>query len=203
MNDDNRPKPFKDRDDAHHVLAQLPRLAPPEKVHPMIREALDNWKPGDGNLVIAGPTNSGKTSGVANRCRALLEEYESATSMIFAEAQELVADPQLRERAKRVKILIVDDLGQEADDKNRLFLVYNHRYVRGLDTITTTGWRIEDLERRPGMSSALIKRIKHKSRRGRYIPGKTIEVFKQRPPAVRHAVGSAQNPTPFSEAADR
>lgn len=198
-----RKREFEGRTDADPQLAQLPALAPREMVHARIMQELDRWEPGAGNLLICGPTKAGKTSGAAIRMRDLLAERLDATSMIFAEAQELVSNPTLLERAMVVRFLVVDDLGQEDDRKNLLFRVYNERYKRGLDTITTTGWKLEDLERRGTMGSHLIRRILEYSRGGRLTRGKVVSVFAPKPStAKRAAVGTEGNPVPWNERAE-
>lgn len=142
---------YSNRTDAHHVLAQLPPVAGPEKAHPLFVKAVEAWRPrnrdGDelGGLALLGPTGTGKTTALVHLAHRLLARDLAATSMLFVIASELVDDPALVAAAKRVRYLLLDDVGKEHDPRSRLFAVLDHRHTR-LPTFTSSGLSLADLE---------------------------------------------------------
>ncbi|HSC89387.1 MAG TPA: ATP-binding protein, partial [Polyangiaceae bacterium] len=66
----------------------------------------------------------------------------------FCLASDLAADRDgiLTDRAKRVALLVLDDLGKEEDPKRRIFAVLDHRHTRR-PTVITSGLKLDDLDR--------------------------------------------------------
>lgn len=139
--------PFADRDDAAHVLAQLPPVGGPEKADVRFAHAVERWSPrrGAGGLVLLGPTGTGKTTAAVHLVRLFLARFEVGTSTLFALASDLAESRELAERAKLVRLLVLDDLGKEKDPSNRIFQVLDHRHTRN-PTVITTGIKPEDLD---------------------------------------------------------
>lgn len=112
------------------------------------------------NLVIMGATGAGKTSlACAYMTRALLaaeetgEGFEIAKRMLFVSAFDLVraraesrlgsGEPATLAAAKRASVLILDDVGAEPDDRDRLIAdVVTSREANARRTIVTT-WLTE------------------------------------------------------------
>lgn len=191
-------EPFANRTDADHVIAQLPPVGGPENADQRFVRACDGWGPKDaqgraqGGLVMLGPTGSGKTTAAVHLVRCFLARYEVATSTMFTLASDLAdgGDAEL-DRAKRVRLLVIDDLGKEHDPRNRIFRVLDHRHTR-LPTIITSGIRPEDLDERFG--GATVRRMFEF--RGR--PVARVSLF-QRPTKPK----KVNNPVHFQEATER
>lgn len=147
---------FKDRQDHHHALAQLPPVGGPELASPAFLRAAGKWRPGGGGIVFMGPTGAGKTTAMVYLARVLLARLENATSMVFAIASDLAEDRELAERAKRVKYLFLDDVGRESDPKNRIFQVLDHRHTRA-PTFISTGLKPVDIDQH--YDGATVRRI--------------------------------------------
>lgn len=153
---------FANRQDHHHVLAQLPPLGGPENAKPAFVRAVEKWRPRDpsgrelGGLVLMGPTGDGKSTALRHLALWLLARVEAATSMLFVTASDLVEDRDLVERAKRVRFLMLDDVGKEKDPHNRLFSVLDYRHTR-FPSFLTTGINAVDLDTH--YDSATIRRM--------------------------------------------
>lgn len=193
--------PFANRDDADHVLAQLPPLGGPENADPRLVAGVEAWEPKDaatgllsGGMVLLGPTGSGKSTAAVHLVRRWLARYEVATSTFFTLASDLAdGDDGALDRAKRVRLLVIDDLGKEIDPKNRIFRVLDHRHTRA-PTIITTGIRPEGLDERFG--GATVRRMFEFQ--GRRVA--SVNLFKVDRPRI---VANAPNSTPFSERGER
>lgn len=150
--------PFSNRQDADHVLRTLPQLGGPESADPRFIAAVEAWDPdaGQGGLVFMGPTGCGKTTAAVYLVRRHLALRENATSTAFMIARDLANDPELQERARRVRLLVLDDLGKEHDPRNVIFGVLDYRHTR-FPTVVTTGLRADDLDR--NQDGALTRRI--------------------------------------------
>ena len=124
------------------------------------------WGPSKGNLVLLGDTGAGKTSAaawVAKRLAvalarrsdgglddALRFRWVTARALGVARREaKLGASVELLERAKRAKLLVLDDVGQ-GDSRDDLFDVLDHRYTMSAPTIVTSGLRMRELEDRFG-----------------------------------------------------
>jgi DNA replication protein DnaC len=59
-------------------------------------------------------------------------------------ASDLAENDLLLETAKRVKLLVLDDIGKEHDPKSRIFRALDYRHTR-VPTVITTGLNQEDL----------------------------------------------------------
>lgn len=205
---------FAGRTDAGHVLSQLPDLGGPDKARPEFMAAVDAWTPAQGGLVLCGPTGSGKSTAARLLVLRLLDEREDATSTMWVLARDLATSPELAERARRVRLLVLDDLGQESDHectckrcndaKAALFAVLDHRHTR-FPTIVTTGIRKEELGPHPDergvmmlqgrYSGALARRLGEF--RGRAV--QVVDVFKRpprpRPPSDQEELARRQGET--------
>jgi DNA replication protein DnaC len=148
--------PFANRLDADHVTRPLPDLGGPDKALPVFIEAVEFWAPDKGGLILSGPTGSGKTTAVLHLIRRHLATREDATSTAFMLAADLVDDPSLIDKAKRVRLLVLDDVGKEHDPKNVLFRVLDYRFTR-VPTIVTTGLSVDDLNR--SYDGAFVRRL--------------------------------------------
>lgn len=168
--------PFAGRTDAHHVLSQLPELPElggPEHSDARFIRAVEAWSPSGGGLVLLGPTGCGKTTAAVHLVRRLLATREDATSTAFVLARDLVSDPALVDRARRVRYLVLDDLGREHDPRGVLFGVLDHRHTR-YPTIVTSGIRAEDLQ--DYYKGAFVRRLAEY--RGR--PVRMVSIFAER-----------------------
>jgi len=121
-----------------------------------------------------GPTGCGKTTAAVHLVRRLLATREDATSTAVLLARDIVADAQLAERARRVRFLVVDDIGKEYDPKNVLFSVLDYRHTR-LPTIVTSGLKAEDLQSH--FTGAFVRRMGEF--RGARV--RVVSLFKQAP----------------------
>lgn len=148
--------PFAGRKDAAHVLAQLPPVAGPERAHQRFVDAVERWHPKNGGLALLGPTGSGKTTAAVYLVHRFLAAFEVGTSTMFVIASDLADSPELVERAKMVRLLVLDDLGKEKDPHSRIFRVLDHRHTR-LPTVVTMGIDPEDLDNH--YDGATIRRI--------------------------------------------
>jgi hypothetical protein len=148
--------PFAKRLDAEHVLRMLPDLGGPEHADPQFIEAVDFWAPEKGGLILRGPTGSGKTTAVCHMIRRLLANREDATSTALILASDLVDSPELVDKAKRVRLLVLDDVGKEHDPKNVLFRVLDYRFTR-VPTVVTSGLSVDDMNR--AYDGAFLRRL--------------------------------------------
>ena len=151
-------KTFASRTDAEHVFAQLPPVGGPEKSAPAFIRAVTSWTPrsATGGLVLLGPTGTGKTTAAVHLVKLALARWEIATSTLFALASDLAEDRDLAERAKRVRFLVLDDLGKEKDQFNRIFQVLDHRHTRN-PTFITCGINPGDLTSH--YDGAMLRRV--------------------------------------------
>lgn len=99
------------------------------------------------NLIIAGPTGAGKTSLAVAMLR------ERVPHCLFAPASKLGAFGEygdaLRSRAERAKVLLIDDLGKDAQTANQYLIgVIDTRHNASLSTWITTGLSVGQIEAR-------------------------------------------------------
>jgi DNA replication protein DnaC len=85
-------------------------------------------------------------------------------------ASDLAENDLLLETAKRVKLLVLDDIGKEHDPKSRIFRALDYRHTR-VPTVITTGLNQDDLVNH--YDSATLRRMAEF--RGKQIP--RISVF--------------------------
>lgn len=107
------------------------------------------------NAILVGPTGSGKTSFAVACIRA------RTPRCLFVSADELSEfgerKDELAERAKRTRLLLLDDLGTDVDNANNVITqVIQHRHNRGATTWITTGLSQSQLDRRYG--EAFVRR---------------------------------------------
>lgn len=189
---------FANRLDADHVIQQLPPVGGPEHAARNLIEAVEAWTPSDkGGLVMLGPTGSGKTTAACHLVRTLLGRYEWATSTAFMIASDLADSEELVEKAKRVRMLIIDDLGKEHDRKKRIFRVLDHRHTR-YPTVITCGIKPSDLDQH--YDGATIRRMfEFRGQKVARVSSFAQTVEKTEPLPVGHT----RNPVSFHESAER
>lgn len=143
--------------------AKAPRAELESRVHARMLKNVNAWRPGLGNLILAGRTRAGKTSAAVHLVRRLLHEgaiaggeaFRLARSIRWQDCRALSAvgrearlgtgTPDAIVSCQRVRLLVLDDLGA-TDDRETLERVLDIRYQRELPTITTTGLRGRALE---------------------------------------------------------
>lgn len=128
------------------------------------------------NGYIHGPTGTGKTSvSVAAlhevidlgriegaplevRTRSALARFAAAMDLTLAAQQTRFGTGAVPEitAAKRATILVLDDIGKEADTRT-VFEVIDERYRNGLQTVITTNLEIQECDRRYGQG--LVRRV--------------------------------------------
>jgi hypothetical protein len=145
-----------------------------------LRVAL-GWRWGHGNLLLLGPTGSGKSTAVAMLFRSLLvhgvkhggEAWENARLMAWYRADDLAEDrkehpygkgeaPEVS-RASRARLLILDDAGWDRDPA-ACSTVLAARYEAGLPTIVTSGKTESELVTHYG--AAVVRRMTETGGRG-------------------------------------
>lgn len=132
------------------------------------------WRWGNGNLILLGPTGSGKSTAVAMLFRYLLKDgvqrggsaWESARFMAWFGASDLFhasrehalgkgEAPELRQ-ATRARLLVLDDAGWDTDPRV-VSEVLAERYESGLPTIVTSGKTEQELIAHYG--AAVVRRM--------------------------------------------
>lgn len=142
-------------------LPQFVRAAKPIEMQQRIGSSalLDvakRWSWGDGNVLLCGPTRSGKTTAAAYLFRRLLQravdvggnDWENARWMRWASAEDLSVtrrnhglgqgDPPEVIEACNARLLFLDDAGWDKDI-TEVCSVLAARYERGVPTVITTG----------------------------------------------------------------
>jgi len=143
-------------------------------LHGAARAFAEEWRRGQGNVLLTGPTGRGKTAcsiallhrildaardrdlGVVALDYAKRIRYTSAQALCFAR-QGWEQEPELIADAKWASLLVIDEWGPEVDSKGALFEVINSRYEDGRQTILTTGMDRDSFVRRYG--DALARRV--------------------------------------------
>lgn len=179
-----------------HVLSQLPeRLLEGGEVHSArILAAVDGWRWGHGSLVLLGPTGIGKTTAAVALVSRLVSEASAlpsghrraraAHSVLFTSAQRLanarresglgIGRPSLVERACRVRLLVIDDLGAEPPGDVEIGAILDERYGSQRPVVVTAGLTKGDLATR--YSAAFLRRVRECGRR----EGVVVEDFTSR-----------------------
>lgn len=149
------------------------RQARPEGIEGPPRECLDRWRDnwGDGiNLVVTGPVGTGKTWFAFAAVRG---PFSTGTRVAFWPVVELAkaldwhhGDAALAtfDRACRVGLLVLDDLGVEQDSDwllSQLYGILNRRWLDNRPTVATTNLGPVDLEARLG--ERIYSRLCHDS----------------------------------------
>ena len=155
---------------------------------PRLLEATQSWSWGGGGVLLAGPTGAGKTAAcLAGVMRLLLagasgtlDRWERARRIVWADAAELGQSrrrhgygrgeaPEVV-RASRCPLLVLDDLGWEAD-RGTVREVIAARYKRGLPTWTTTGLPVAGERGLEGAyGDAVVRRlVECRGRRGKVV----------------------------------
>jgi DNA replication protein DnaC len=167
--------------DARVVRDRLPefvRGATAEQMRQRIPEArmLETaraWRWGMGNVLLAGPTDSGKTTAAAYLFKRLLaqavqtgEEWERARWMRWVSAEDLSVarrgqalgrgEPPEAIEAINARLLFLDDIGWDKDI-TEVCSVLAARYDRGVPTVFTTGLPRGDLLKHYG--AAVVRRM--------------------------------------------
>lgn len=188
------------------------------RVVPELFEAAMNWKMADGNLLLIGPTGSGKTTlsvammnrilDVAQNTQLRGEEYEAlmefAEEMRFFSAAELASarrnwplgegDPPVIEEAKRASLLVLDELGYETQTQDTAIPeIVDYRYsARGKLTIATSGRPVEELNRRYG--EATPRKLLSGGRAVSLFPAPSPQPAQERAVEAETTQGSSWNP---------
>ena len=135
---------------------------------PEIAEDLAAWAkhPQGRNLVLFGPTGTGKTHAVTGACR---EAHRHGLTVVFLPVVELLdllrpgGPEHALDKLMAVDRLILDDLGAEkATDwtAERLYALVNRRWLEERPTAITTNLEIEDLrDETKGVGERLFSRI--------------------------------------------
>jgi DNA replication protein DnaC len=130
-------------------------------IHPKLLAAIDAWD-GKSSLVVLGPTGAGKTTGMVELVITLAtrQAWPLCPVPLFAKARDLTqawrgsklgaeVDPECVDAAKSARLLLLDDLGQEPNDPQRvLWAIADARYDRRTPTIVTSGLRVDGLTTR-------------------------------------------------------
>lgn len=166
----------------------LGELTGPEllrRVDARLRPLAEGLRPEHGGRLITGPTGTGKTSALVAVTRRLLAEQrdlpeltveqqfdgvEPYDEFLWVRAMDLPVarlelalgrgEAELVAKAKRVDVLLLDDLGWEsgrAGADSVIAELLAHRYDAGLISWATSGMRIEQLAER--YSDAMVRRI--------------------------------------------
>lgn len=140
---------------------------------PRLQALASRWTPERGSMLILGPTGVGKTSTlVALVVRLIREAVQAAdpehilTGARWTSGLELVearretrlgAEDVVLGRARRARLLVLDELGQELGDPRWLLELIDDRYRRSAPTLTTSGLTRAELEGRYG--SGAVRRL--------------------------------------------
>lgn len=144
----------------------LEELISEERVRPELLSQVGGWTPAYGNLLLLGDTGAGKTHLAAyllRRVAAVLasrsvDSSANALRCRWYTARQLGDEKQelrngrgtdMLERAKRAWLVVIDDVGQDGN-RNDVFDVLDHRYIRGTPTIVTSGLTIDAIKKRYG-----------------------------------------------------
>jgi DNA replication protein DnaC len=149
-----------------------------------LRALATQWTPSAGSVLISAPSRAGKTAGCVALVHRLIAEATAtadpahiATSTAWISGLALADEWRrtaygtrsgLIEHAARVRLLVLDELGQEDARPAWLLEVLDQRYVRALPTLSTTGLRIGELTARYG-SGAVARLVEP--------VGATVEVW--------------------------
>jgi DNA replication protein DnaC len=133
-----------------------------------------------GNLLLAGPTGTGKTLAAVHAVLLLwqrrIAEYRPLPKVLFVKHTQLATarrnsrlgqESQLIEDAIGAELLVVDDLGQADDRDPALFEVIDARYDVGRPTIATTGLNTAEFKERIG--ETVLRRLLQAKRAGRLV----------------------------------
>lgn len=132
-------------------------------------DVVDGWTWSDGNIVLLGPSQLGKTTAAAYLVRKLVfraaasaaSVWERAERMAFFPALELAAavreyplgqgEPEAVRRARAASLLVLDDVkvGMDADV---LMRVLDFRRAQDRQTLVTSGHTVEELAQAFGES---------------------------------------------------
>jgi len=135
----------------------------------VIVSALGHWTRAKGNMLLSGPSGCGKTTASVARARMILQkaekegtpdEFRFACGIRFASALDLSTarkqhalghgEPPEIETALDAELLILDELGFEAQTDTVIPELADLRYRKNRLTITTTGLRPAELVSRYG-----------------------------------------------------
>jgi hypothetical protein len=141
-----------------------------------------------GNLVLAGPTGTGKTVAALHAVLLLWQrrlaalrplpnvQFVKHTALASARRNsQLGRESQLIEDAISAELLIIDDIGQADDRDPALFEVIDGRYDAGRLTIATTGLEPHSLDKhgfKGRVGEAPLRRLLQTKR-----PGKLVSTF--------------------------
>lgn len=152
---------------------------------PTLVAAAKGWRREDGNLVLLGPTGSGKTACALailhkildyvrdNQCSAELIRFASKTAFVAAtdlararRESKLGDESPLEREAKTRKLLVLDEIGFEHQRETTIADVLDARYRLGLPTIITSG--LDELRFATRYGEATKRRL---CERGRVVSG--------------------------------
>ena len=132
------------------------------------RHAANNWIangfPNSQNLILSGPTGSGKTSmayAIGKEIYLLghkVKVWQSAE--LFDEMRSTDQSKTVLDSVKNADLLIMDDLGSERKTEwveERLFLIIDYRWQWKLPIIVTTNFNAEQLPER--VSDRIVSRL--------------------------------------------
>lgn len=111
-------------------------------------------------MLIAGQKGTGKTSLMALIARFFVQFFPTGY-VFYKNATGLFTDIYNNsyneiERAKKCRVLMVDDLGREISSESsraRFYEIIEYRYSRRMPTFVSTNLSLIDLEHRPGMDA--------------------------------------------------
>lgn len=159
---------------------------------PELARAAKLWHPSSGNLLMCGPSGQGKTTSAIHIARRMLRAAEDhgtlpaarelAAGIRFVSARHIAAEmtthlvvssaarsrestPEVMRVAIRARLLILDELGKEQDDRHQAVArVIQDRYDARDDgkrrlTISTSELTPEGIEERYG--AAVVRRLGH------------------------------------------
>jgi DNA replication protein DnaC len=140
-------------------------------VAPEIREAIAGWNQRRRNLLLLGPTGRGKTTAIAHLWLEMWTDGFSRArrplDALWAKATELAnarrghplgeGDPHIVTEAKRVGLLLLDDLGSEVRVDATIWEILDARYDGGALTVVTSGLPLAELVTR--YSEAVVRRV--------------------------------------------
>lgn len=135
-----------------------------------LRQLAETWQPGDGGVLVLGPTGVGKTASVVRAVRRLVgaaatwhdpvlrAHWTTASSIALARRRVGLGVGEAAEirRCIDAPVLVVDELGPEPLD-SALHDVLDQRYLAQRATVATSGMSLGELRERYG--AARIRRI--------------------------------------------